>query len=248
MSVTLVYEDDAGVLQTVRFDAVLRELHTATAVPTEHTMESGVDLSDHVRPERARLSLDGFVTNTPTPSSFTGKSRGVQQQMQFTRTERATVSPASVSGGRTPPIRIPGAPTIITPITVRNAVREDRVTTVAGNVFQFPTRFDRVREVYDTLELLRRTGTSFAVYSYLREYDSMVITSMSAPKEAQDAITFALELIEVRFADTETIDAPAPREKRAQKTKPQGPKATYEAPTRASSIARNKLLSLAAEG
>lgn len=224
--ITLIYTDASNALQTIDFDATLRELHSATAQPTEHPVEVGVDLTDHVRPDRARISCDVFVTNTPI-GQIAKDLGGVNSQLQLTKTERVMTKSAQVSGGAFS-VRPPGAPTLFFPVQVTPAERSDRTSVVAGNVLQFPVQFDRVRDVYEKLETLRRAGTPVAVLSSLRDYDSMVISSLSAPRDHNDSVTFQLELTEVRFAESQTIDAPVPLERRGAKVKPQGPKATYE--------------------
>jgi len=51
-----------GVLQ---FDCILTETHGLDATVTEHPIEDGSIISDHIRRNRKMLELNGFVTNTP---------------------------------------------------------------------------------------------------------------------------------------------------------------------------------------
>ena len=56
----------AGIQQ---FDAVLSEEHERDAEVTDHSVEQGVAITDHVRPEPDRLTLEVFVSNTPVYSA-----------------------------------------------------------------------------------------------------------------------------------------------------------------------------------
>jgi hypothetical protein len=225
--ITLLYTDKSGKLQTLDFDATLRELHTGTAQATEHPVESGADITDHVRPDRARLSADLFVTNTPI-GKVAASLGGANIPLQLEGTTRVMTSSAKVSGGGSFPIRVPGMRTAAAPISVTPAVREDKSYVVSGNVLQFPVRFDRVTDVWATLDGLRRSSSLVQVLSSLRTYDNMAISSLSTPVTVDDAVTIAVEFTEIFVAESQTIDAPLPKEKRATKVKPQGPKATYE--------------------
>lgn len=54
-----------GTTGSILFDAVLREVHSASATVSEHAVDSGANVADHVRPELDRLSLEFVVSNTP---------------------------------------------------------------------------------------------------------------------------------------------------------------------------------------
>lgn len=56
---------DSGNLKQITFDASPGETHLWTATVTEHPVEKGVAITDHVRPGAFRISLDLVVTNTP---------------------------------------------------------------------------------------------------------------------------------------------------------------------------------------
>lgn len=60
----IVFED-GDVLVDLVIDVTKEERHRASAQATEHPVERGVSISDHVRPERDVLSLDIVITDTP---------------------------------------------------------------------------------------------------------------------------------------------------------------------------------------
>jgi len=61
----------AATLDIVTLDATLEETHSFTNEITEHPVEQGADITDHVRPRPVELRLRGIVSNTPLDSSLT---------------------------------------------------------------------------------------------------------------------------------------------------------------------------------
>ena len=49
-------------------DCTVTETHTASATVTAHPVESGSDITDHIRPEPLQLSITGIVSDTPLGS------------------------------------------------------------------------------------------------------------------------------------------------------------------------------------
>ncbi len=54
-----------GETDRIEIDATVRETHTLTATVTEHPVEAGASVVDHVRPEQPRITLEGVISNTP---------------------------------------------------------------------------------------------------------------------------------------------------------------------------------------
>lgn len=50
---------------TIYLDASLDEKHGRSAEVTEHKSEKGIPVADNVNPKPQRLTLEGFITNTP---------------------------------------------------------------------------------------------------------------------------------------------------------------------------------------
>jgi len=49
----------------VELDVSIQEGHTFAATATEHPVEAGANVSDHVRPNADKLKISGLVSNTP---------------------------------------------------------------------------------------------------------------------------------------------------------------------------------------
>jgi hypothetical protein len=89
---TLEWQRPDGGLERIYFDASEREVYEETATATEHAVESGQAITDHVRPNPRALSFEAWVTNTPivTPATHadgaTGEVRGVSVRLSDGRT------------------------------------------------------------------------------------------------------------------------------------------------------------------
>lgn len=205
MSVVEVSYSAGGSLISIAFDATIREQHISTSIVTEHPVEKGANVSDHVRPELDKLSVDVFVTNTPIHLPTTNMA-GVGGR----------VSPLdlTVPVKNQLPIAVPGVGAILAGAGVLDSTITQRV-----QVLQFDSEFDRVRDIYDALRTLEESATLVSVFTSLREYDNMIIKSLSAPRTVQDgnAITFTFEAQAIRFVETKRV--PAPKTKTTAPTK-----------------------------
>lgn len=86
-----------------------------------------------------------------------------------------------------------------------------------ANVVVFSEEFDRITDVEQTLDRLRREAIDLTVATRVRTYENVQLVSVSIPrKDPVDAIDIRLELREVFRAETQTVDAPQPREPRGQ--------------------------------
>jgi hypothetical protein len=82
--ITWTFPDSSATGQVI-LDASLSEQHITTAEVTKHQVERGSDITDHIRPLPARLSLEAIVTNTPLGVPET-QADGVTGSIQDTTT------------------------------------------------------------------------------------------------------------------------------------------------------------------
>jgi hypothetical protein len=73
MAAYLLPDTDQSLI--VLFDQTVSEGHEATAEVTEHPVEKGSNVADHVRQNPQNLTLEMFVTNTPIVDLGRGSSR-----------------------------------------------------------------------------------------------------------------------------------------------------------------------------
>lgn len=69
--------DASSFLDLVTVDATLRETHSAAAEVTEHPVEAGADISDHVRPKPVEVRIEGVITDTPLIGPLEGAMRAI---------------------------------------------------------------------------------------------------------------------------------------------------------------------------
>lgn len=72
MSTAITYQLQPGTVDVLVFDAVTRESPTFAAVATEHPVEEGADVSDHVRPKPVEVTLEVTLTDYPLSSAGRG--------------------------------------------------------------------------------------------------------------------------------------------------------------------------------
>ena len=207
----------AGSIALIWFDATIREDHHASAIVTELPVEKGVNVSDHVRIELKRFTVDAVVTNSPivVPKSnldgATGETRG--QNM---------VVPVK----RSLPIAVPGVGALLA-----SAGALDGYDTINPLLLQFDDEFDRVTSVWNEINTLILSATLVNISTSVEQYENMVIKSVSLPRSSDDGDsgTFSFEVSEIRFVETKVVAVP--KDKRAATKNDKGPQSPNSAPS-----------------
>lgn len=193
----LAYELPSGEVESIAFDAALRIGHDGRATVTEHPVEEGSDVSDHVRADNDRLTIDAVITNTPivVPVSAVGSP-----QVGF---DGVSMEPEAVTLDLPePPLRLNVAGLVGAAIDLIRGKPEVTATVLAAS-----GDFDRVRAVDARLRELKDTGSPVLVLTSLRDYDGMLITSYAAAKEGE-SLRVSLQLQKVRVVETQSVTAP----------------------------------------
>lgn len=174
-------------IDTIVLDAVIREMHTLSAEVTEHPVEGGSKISDHMAKQPDRLELECSVTNTPVkkpPSHADGV------------TEIGIDIPYYKEG----PITIR-----LGPLGELDPFGKNAFATVKG----FSQDFDRVQAVWQELRSIvgKRVVT---VVSSLGEYADMGIETVTAPREnaVTKELSFNVTLKQIATATSRTVEAP----------------------------------------
>src|SRR5687767_4349391 len=63
--VQIIWQGDTGQTFNIALDATTNETHEAPSTITDHAVEQGASISDHIRPEADRLTIEGVISNTP---------------------------------------------------------------------------------------------------------------------------------------------------------------------------------------
>jgi hypothetical protein len=193
--------EKGGSTKEIEFDAVVRETHSTGAQVTDHFVEKGINVADHVRPNAERLAVEAMVTNTPiTPKST--HMRGAEMTEQA---KTITVEEHQKAGG--------------VDIKIQRSY--------SARVLQSSAQFDRVRDIYadikDIVDNSRVVSVRATVGGGLRDYDNMILTSLTNPRDASSGSgqAFNFEVVKLRTVETRKVNAPAPkqRKQRGKKSK-----------------------------
>jgi hypothetical protein len=68
-----MYDSPAGNIATIVLDASVSELHEGSVAITDHPVETGVDVSDHIRPQPKPLRIEGFLSDVPLTAAGVGR-------------------------------------------------------------------------------------------------------------------------------------------------------------------------------
>jgi hypothetical protein len=245
MTVAILYtlSNTYGALE---FDTVMGENHSASASPTTHPVENGVDITDHIRVELDRVSFEGVITNTPlvdvsqstfidpngVPRRRVAALRGAKASMDYAYTIAQRTQTGRLDGAFSVPVFIPGAPRLASTGTYIPSEFADVAQKLTGTPLQFGAFVDRTKEAFEVLR--RLLGQEVSLSTSLKEYSSMAITRVGAPRTTPHGMVFSLELQQLRKVSSRTtsvaISKTKPAESRAKDKVDEGPKVTY-APT-----------------
>ncbi len=179
----------------VLLDASINEQHVASAQITSHQVETGADVSDHIRPMPRRLTVEMMITDTPIRSLY---------QVQGSK------RPSIIGTDRS--IHVAASSIVQVPIS-------DKSTTYVGGqevtykALAFDAQFQRVRDVYGDLVNACLAGAMFKITTTLTVYaaadgsNNMAIANFSVPRSAAEGNVLhgTVDFQEVRFASTKEV-------------------------------------------
>lgn len=186
---------DDGSDRVITFDAILDELHESVSQVTEHPVETGVDVTDHVRPLPDRLNLVGYVSNQPIiVNPFTERGELRSFKLEVPKWE--------------PPLEpTPGSIFRNTIAAVDGLLFGEPEYT--AQVLAFPDAFDAIRETYEVLLELKRNAVFLEVLTPLRWYEDVILERVAAPRTAGDSgVAFAMDLRQLRVVESGQVTAP----------------------------------------
>lgn len=232
-------DDNTGGAATfvVEFDVTTDENHNSRAEVTEHAVQKGPAVSDYVRPAQDTLTLTGLITNTPINDTTFMRFPGVRvvgeirlqpSPHTFVGYTSKQVKQAQLKGGYTSPFLIPGFGLPSSPPLVDGGRFEQQIpVTFDVTSLAATSKIDRVKACYDVLRGIVNAGLDVTVVTDLREYESVIITDLSAPKnKPEDSISFTLSFKQVKFTNVTTTKARRAAAKRMAKPADAAPAAS----------------------
>lgn len=188
--------DPADQLGQLHFDVVLVEDHERDSEVTDHSVEQGVSLTDHVRPLPDTITLSTFVSNTPINSRDA-------QLLPLTLDIPQPNQGGLLAGGTT---ALAGNALLQLGIGNRNP------TTITATVQQFPGDTDYVQLTYDNLTALRDAAILITVATPHQVYTNMIVKRIALHRDSGTGTggEFEIDLRQIRIVSSSIVDAPLP--------------------------------------
>lgn len=189
----------------IDFDGVESETHPDLATVTEHPVETGANIVDHVRLEPGVISLSVIVSNTPIRG---GESRSIsydlpKREPPFDGTPGALFREAKALFASDP------GPLIVQATT-------------------FPA-IDRISLIQGLLDEIRRAAELVAVVTMSRTYYDCVLIRSELARSRFGSAVFGLDFRRIEIVSTKSVAAPVPLEPRGAPKVSKGSQAAKEA-------------------
>jgi len=215
-----------GITSAIFLDATLSESFDAPMEVTQHPVENGIDISDHIILKPQKVIIDGIITETPysTDAQIAGLASSVAAQvgqaiggviggvlataaLSQTKTMAGLLTPKSITGG-----------------TVRDTEADFR------DENSIPSTNSRLRDAIAEFMLIRDAKKPVTIITGLKQYENYVLSAFSAKRDNKtgQAINVHLEFIEFKVAASQTVRIAVPKTKAAVKKSDQGRKNTSE--------------------
>lgn len=206
-------------------DLVMSERHESIVQITEHAIEVGANITDHIRKTLQKFSLDAWLCNTPITTD----------ELQ----ERGFEDTVSVSFPRykLPFEATPGALFRAAGGALDSLFSDPPKTSYDVRVLVFDTVFYRPKEILEQLKAYQEAAMLFNIISQTAVYQDMAIETIALPIEEPGGANLTIEFKQIRTVSTSNVTAPAPLEKRGAPKKTTGSQATTttkDAPSSAS--------------
>jgi hypothetical protein len=174
------------------FDTVISEVHEKHAIVTEHPVEDGVNVSDHVRPMVDHVSLEVFVSNEPMGNVYNNTT--IRQSVTLDLPDDSD-APLTING------LISRAVGNVLPTSV-NALLD----------VPSPGGVDYVAQAYQLFDSLRTTATLVQLVLSRVTYQNMLLQNITMHRD-QGVGTGAhvtLEYRQIRIVQSSVTNAPVP--------------------------------------
>ena len=203
-------------------NVVLSEEHDRSAMVTEHTVEQGSNIIDHIRPNPKTLKLEVFISNTP--AVWNPDADFLPMTLDIPRA-------GQVNADGTPSFFAGGTGALIDKGLQALGLAAGQPPQRTYHVLQFNGETDYAQIALDKFTELQTTGTLLQVFTPKAAYDNMVLSSIMMHRSAGTgtSATFTLEFREIHIVESLTVDAPLPTVVTATPNNNQGKKDTKTA-------------------
>lgn len=171
-------EPNKATVACLSIDATIEETHSSVARPTEHPIESGSFVSDHVQIVPDELTIEGVHSNTPI--SFESQIAGLVTSGLIALSAKAAGQLGTV--GRDSNV-IRGAASGLLGGVIAGTV---------GGLLGLENNDERPKTAFEFLRAAQKAVSPLRIVTGFKEYSDMVLTDLTVPRrlEIGDAIRF----------------------------------------------------------
>lgn len=186
----LIFKETGYFVDSIRFDLLLDEQHSVEAEVTQHTVEDGSTISDHIRLLPRKGSLTGFISNHPFVTGYNGgldaniaKKIAASQKKDFVSGFVQDIGSSYSQVGRL-------------------LGQQDPLQFTQADFQNLTPRENRVDSTYSALKKLMENRTTCSIVTGLEVYNDVVVTKVSTDrdKDTGDAGKFRIEFQQIKFA------------------------------------------------
>lgn len=206
MGAFIQWTDDIGRDFYILFDIITSETHVASTYITEHPVETGADITDHVRVALDEVTIEGYISNAPV---FGGTPKRSPNNLANMVSQPVTLSYKS-SGLAQVPIPIGSG-------LVQKATDALGIDTSINHKFNAlvwaPENYqDYVQATYQALDGLRNDAQLVSVYCPNILHQNMLVKEfrMNRDKDVGTGANFTVSFKEIRVVQTSQTDSPQP--------------------------------------
>lgn len=201
-SAWMFFQRDDGQTVGITFDVVESETHEKSNTITDHPVEQGEDISDHVKGDPDRLTLDAFVTGHPIHDNSVPQFKDDNGSFRTLDVE--------IPEYRVPLIDTSGSlPTLGSPTRVATqAVSDLFASKPKPRTLQFPDDdLLRIQKVYDLLTEVKEGAIYVNVITAFKLYENMIVEHFNAERtsETGSGANFAIQLRQINVVTTQTV-------------------------------------------
>jgi hypothetical protein len=255
------FEEDLGLrrprhveIGDIWIDVSVEESHEAEAEVSEHPVEIGANIADHIRPLPRVITIEGIVTNHPLelPQSHAGSATidGSALSIEVAPDQLPRVEPSTIQIEGEPSVGLLGVvPGVDQGVAVLGALQINVTSRVqlaaeqyntnpfskvslAAAVLHFSQPFNRVEAVNAALLRIVDDSQLVKVVTALNVYTSVAITKLEIKRGSdigRDQLKFTASCRVLRIVQTQTAKLPVPRDKRGLPAQSQGKQPTVPA-------------------
>lgn len=222
----LVWEGVNRQTYHMTLDATVQQTHTIASEATDHPVELGVNLTDHIRALPDEVNIRGIITDTPMllPPDFVEGSKQVEVKI---KAPVRTIG--SIPGGRAL-----GPITALTSGIPLPSIFQSKDGVAIG----FDPVFNRTLACFNALRKIRDESLLVQLVTRLHTYPSMALVSCQVMQEAKSgtSLLLSIDLKQIRVGRTESVEIPAIATDVKETGRKVAKPATVEEPQQAESV------------